>query len=304
MLSRRCLWALPAFLVACAQPAPVAPGRYLVGEPYQLGGVWSYPREDFALAESGLASVAGDSRAGRVTANGEVHDPGLLMAAHRTLQLPAILEVTNLESGLTLAVRVNDRGPSQPGRVVELSRRAATLLGMPANGAAQVRIRVIADASRALAAGFASSTAPRLDITAPPVGAVTREELAPPPGATQAGRVREARPLPGGRAAIVEVGAGNAPPPARLPEQVTRGWPQPGRLFIEGATFSRRDMADRQAARLRPIGGRVEQTGFGGRGASPTFRVRAGPFGSVAEADRALEQARLSGVSDGRIVID
>jgi len=201
-------------------------------------------------------------------------------------------------------VRVNDRGPSQPGRVVELSRRAASLLGMPANGVAQVRIRVVGDASRALAASFAQSAAPTLDIAAPPVGTVTREELAPPPGATQAGRVREARPLPGGRAAIVEVGAGNAPPPARLPEQVTRGWAQPGRLFIEGATFSRRDMADRQAARLRPIGGRVEQTGFGGRGASPTFRVRAGPFGSVPEADRALEQARLSGVSDGRIVID
>ena len=54
-----------------------------------MGGVWSYPREDFALSESGLAAVLPDARRGRRTANGEVHDPAALTAAHRTLQLPA-----------------------------------------------------------------------------------------------------------------------------------------------------------------------------------------------------------------------
>ncbi|MFC7551974.1 septal ring lytic transglycosylase RlpA family protein [Pseudoroseomonas wenyumeiae] len=86
-----------------------------------MGGVWSYPREDFALRETGLATVIPDPRPGRATADGEIYDPALLTAAHRTLQLPAILVVTNLENGLSLRVRVNDRGPAQSGRVVALS---------------------------------------------------------------------------------------------------------------------------------------------------------------------------------------
>ncbi|MBX9701719.1 MAG: sporulation and cell division repeat protein, partial [Acetobacteraceae bacterium] len=121
----------------------------MVGEPYQMGGLWSYPREEFALVETGIASVL-PARRGGLTANGEARDDGALTAAHRTLQLPAIVAVTNLETGATLRVRVNDRGPERPGRVIGLSPRAATLLGIPAGGAAQVRVAVDGEASRAL----------------------------------------------------------------------------------------------------------------------------------------------------------
>lgn len=293
-------WALLlALLAGCAQPqpAPQAQPRYLVGEPYQMGGVWSYPREEFGLVETGLATVGADARAGRRTANGEIHDPAALTAAHRTLQLPAILRVTNLETGLETEVRVNDRGPTNPGRVVELSRRAAELLGIRPNMVAQVRIAVVPEASRALAAGLPNPEAPRLEVATAPVGSVQREDLAPPPGASQAARVREARPMPVARAGVVETVAAAAVP-ARLPEQVSRGIPQPGRLFVETATFSRRELADRQAAR---IGGRVEATGPRGR---QTFRVRIGPLGTVAEADRALENTLRAGVSEARILVD
>ena len=115
---------------ACAPASSPSGARYVVGEPYQMGGVWSYPREDYALSESGLAVVLPDARRGRRTANGEVHDPAALTAAHRTLQLPAVVVVWNLETGRELRVRVNDRGPEAPGRVIGLSRRAAELLGM------------------------------------------------------------------------------------------------------------------------------------------------------------------------------
>ncbi len=262
-----------------------------------MGGVWSYPREDFGLVQTGLAAVAADTRAGRRTANGEVHDPAALTAAHRTLQMPAVVRVTNLETGLELEVRVNDRGPASPGRVVELSRRAAELLGVRPGAPAQVRLAVVAESSRALAAGLPSPEVPRLEIAAAPVGGVQRETLAPPPGATQAARVREARALPGGRAESVAAPAASAVPD-RLPERVARTAPSPGRLLIEGDSFSRRDLAERQAAR---IGGRVEAIGPPRR---QTFRVRIGPLGGVAEADRALETALRAGVSEARIVVD
>ncbi len=289
-----------ALLAGCTRTPPpgLAPQpRYVVGEPYQLGGVWSYPREEFGLVQTGLSAVAADSRAGRRTANGEIHDPSALSAAHRTLQMPAVVRVTNLETGLELDVRVNDRGPAGPGRVVELSRRAAELLGIRGNAPAQIRLAVQAEQSRALAAGLPQPEAPRLEIAAAPVGTIGREELAPPPGAVQSARVRQARVMPGLTGEAVATGAATSVP-ERLPERVTRTAPAPGRLFVEGSTFSRRDLAERQAAR---IGGRVEAAGLRGR---QTFRVRIGPLQSVAEADRSLETALRAGVSDSRISVD
>jgi rare lipoprotein A len=287
--------ALLAGIAGCAPPPAGPPPRYMVGQPYQMGGTWSYPRESFDLVETGLATTIADTRAGRRTANGETYDPGALLAAHRTLQLPAVVRVTNLENGLQLDVRVNDRGPAEPGRVLALSRRAAQLLGV--TSPAQIRLAVVADASRALAGNLPSPELPRLDIAAAPVAAVQREDLAPPPGAAQARNVREARPMPGGRAEAVQAAA-PMQVPDRLPETVTRGPARPGRLYVETASFSRRDLAERQAARIR---GRVEATGPRGR---QTFRVRIGPLGSVAEADRALENTLRAGVSEARIVVE
>jgi rare lipoprotein A len=286
-----------AALVGCA-PQQAQQPRVLVGAPYQMGGVWSYPREDFGLVETGLATVIPDRFRSRSTTNGEAYDGGALMAAHRTLQLPAILRVTNLETGLEIEVRVNDRGPENPGRVIGLSRRAAELIGLRAGGAAQVRIAVNGEASRALASGLPNPEAPPIQVAAAPVGAVQREDLAPPPGAVQAARVRQAPALPGAGLAAGGPAPAAAPPPGRLPERVTRGAPQPGRLFVEAATFSRRDLADRQAAR---IGGRVEAIGPRN---SQSFRVRIGPLPNVAEADRALERTLRSGVSEARILVD
>ncbi len=294
-----CLLALLALAGCTRQPVrPAAQPRYMVGQPYEMGGVWSYPREDFGLVETGLATVALDQRAGRRTANGEIHDPAQLMAAHRTLQLPAVVRVTNLETGLELDVRVNDRGPASPARVIELSRRAAQLIGLRPGAAAQVRIAVQAEPSRALAAGLPNPEVPRLEVQAAPIAAVQREDLAPPPGAAQAGRVREARALPGAGRAVEAVAGPAVQVPERLPEAVARVPVQPGRLYVEAASFSRRDLAERQAARM---GGRVDAIGPRGR---QTFRVRIGPLPGVPEADRALEATLRAGVSEAKIIVD
>lgn len=299
MHTRRLALLLP-LLAACTPPAPKVPPpqpRYVVGEPYQLGGSWSYPREDFGLQETGLAAIITDPRAGRSTANGEIYDPDWLTAAHRTVQLPAIMVVTNLENGLELRVRINDRGPAQAGRVIGLSRRAAELLRVQPGGT-QVAIAVDSDASRTLSAGLPQPDAARIAIATAPRETVQSESLAPPPGARTADRVRQA---PQGRsfAAPAEETVAATAAPQRLPEAVSQGSARPGQLYIQASTFTAREAAQRQAARMP--GARVEAFGPGRR---PEYRVRLGPYGSVAQADQGLEMARRSGVSEARILVD
>jgi rare lipoprotein A len=285
-------------LAGCWKPElpPAVEARYMVGQPYRLGNLWFYPREDFSLVETGLAGVAADARAGRRTPNGEIHDPAALMAAHRTLQLPSVATVTNLENGRSLAVRVNDRGPADPGRVIELSHRAADLLGIAANRPAQVRVAVEGNLSRSLASALPVPEGSRPAIEAAPTVAVERETLAPIAGTRQAERIRE------GRGPVVQAAAAGpdrAVPPLTLPDRVTQGPAMPGMLYVQGSSFTSRAAAERQAARLG--GARIESFG---PARLPEYRVRMGPFRLPAEADRALDGALQAGVSEARIIVD
>ncbi len=301
--------ALLLALSAAGCTAPATPAaRYLVGAPYTLGGTWYYPREDLSLVETGLAAVAPDRRAGRVTANGEIHDPHRASAAHRTLQLPVALRVTNLENGRSLLLRANDRGPAHPGRVVELSRRAAELLGVPPGGTARVRIAVAPEESHALAEALRASgrvdpaDPPPIVVAAAPRGVVAAEALPPPPGARAAVASESASPAPGLTPRTSEAASPTAAPPPPFPERVEQGAPAPGgALFVQAGTFSRREFATQQALRLARLGARVEGVG---QGRQQQFRVRIGPLATVAEADRVLEQVLASGVSGARILVD
>ncbi|UFN50696.1 SPOR domain-containing protein [Roseomonas sp. OT10] len=288
-------------LAGCGAPPPPATPEpvYLLGQPYSLGGVWSYPREDFGLVETGLGTVIAEAAAGRRTANGEVYDPAALTAAHRTLQLPAILRVTNLENGRILLLRANDRGPADPGRVLAVSRRAAELLGMSPGRPAQLRVAVEGEPSRALAVGLprAPGEAPALAVATAATVAVQREDLAPPPGAQQAAVRREGRAPAAAASPARETGA--ELPPLRLPETLLSGPAMPGRLVVQLGSFTGADGARRQAARIP--GARAEAVGSGRRA---EWRVRLGPFPDVAAADRALEQVLRSGVSEARILVD
>ena len=287
----RALFLLCAFLAGCtAAPAP----RSLVGEPYRMGGVWSYPREDFTLVETGLATRHTGPGWNARTANGEAWSANRALAAHRTLQLPAVVTVTNLENGRSLTLRVNDRGPVRAGRVIGLSDRAADLLGVPAGGTAQVRVSVDGERSRALSEALPGREAQRVAIEAAPRAAVAAENLAPPP---------DTRAVGANRATPVLATAAEAPaaPPRDLPlpETVTQGPPAPGRLQVEAGTLSRPDAAQRLAARVP--GARVEA--FGPR-RDQQYRVRLGPFADAAGADAALERMLAAGVSGARILVD
>jgi rare lipoprotein A len=95
--------------------------------------------------EEGLASWYGEAFAGRPTSSGEIFDPDLLTAAHRSLPLPTWVEVTNLANGLKVVVRLNDRGPfhDTERRIIDLSRAAAERIDLVRAGVARVRIRAL-----------------------------------------------------------------------------------------------------------------------------------------------------------------
>jgi len=114
--------------------------------PYQVGGRWYYPAQQPHYNEVGYASWYGDSYGCRVTADGEAMDPHALTAAHKTLPLPSIVEVENLETGKKIQVRVNDRGPFVPGRIIDLSHAAAEKLGIFGHGTAKVGVKYLGPA--------------------------------------------------------------------------------------------------------------------------------------------------------------
>jgi rare lipoprotein A len=117
-------------------------------KPYQIRGIWYYPKADPDYDERGVGSWYGEQFHNRRTANGEVFDMDLPSAAHKTLPLPSIVEVTNLDNGRKMQVRVNDRGPFVDGRIIDLSKAAAEQLGYDRAGVAHVRVRYIGPAGK------------------------------------------------------------------------------------------------------------------------------------------------------------
>ena len=99
-----------------------------------------------AAGMEGLAAYYSDRLDGRKTASGQVFDQSKLTAAHPTLPFGTMVKVTNTRNNRSVVVRINDRGPTQAGRVIDLSRAAASKLGMLRSGLAPVKLEVVKDA--------------------------------------------------------------------------------------------------------------------------------------------------------------
>jgi rare lipoprotein A len=122
------------------------PSAHGTNAPYQVGGIWYAPHEQPRYDETGIASWYGDAFNMKATANGETFDMNQFSAAHTTLPLPSMVEVTNLDNGRKLTVRVNDRGPFVGGRLIDLSHAAAAELGYERAGVAHVRVKYLGPA--------------------------------------------------------------------------------------------------------------------------------------------------------------
>lgn len=289
---RRLALALAAAVVGCAprHPPPVT-AHYVVGAPYEIGGAWFYPRESFNYRATGLATRLPD-RVG-TTADGEAFDPTAMAGAHQTLQLPAIVSVTNLENGRRIRIRLNDRGPANPARLIGLTRQAAEIISLPPSGVARVRVEVESAPSQALRDRLQGG--PK-GIAAAPVGTVVAETLAPP-GTTHATPSRVvASPRPEGDLPTPTVDVAD-----RLPVTAEQGSPSPGLLWLEAGTFSQLTYANAIKSKLSGMPVEIQRE-VSSR--MPRLSVRAGPFASVAEADRALDRARAAGVTDAVIVVE
>ena len=130
-------------VVEPGQPIPKGTGLYRVGKPYTVAGRTYVPEENVRYRAEGLASWYGDDFHGRLTANREIYDMNAISAAHPTLPMPSYARVTNLANGRSLVVRVNDRGPYHQGREIDLSAKAAELLGYKDRGTTRVRVEYV-----------------------------------------------------------------------------------------------------------------------------------------------------------------
>ncbi|MEQ9638865.1 MAG: septal ring lytic transglycosylase RlpA family protein [Alphaproteobacteria bacterium] len=290
-----------------------APNGVKIGKPYQVKGVWYYPASQPGYDETGIASWYGGKFHGRKTANGETYDMNTLTAAHKTLPLPSLVQVTNLENGRSLELRVNDRGPFVNGRIIDVSRRAAQLLGFERNGTAKVRVNVIggdAPAGATIMAKPVTTPAERDALPAVKQAGVGSESLPPPPGGRVANPAQSDDDKP---AALVADAAPRQAEPTTTTGNVGLV-PQPSgqvrqlpvkrapNIFIQAGSFTRFDNANRLRARLASLGPtevanvRVAQQDF--------FRVLIGPLASVDQADQALDKVLATGITDARIIVD
>ena len=122
---------------------------YKIGTPYKINGKWYYPAVDYDYEEIGIASWYGPGFHGKKTANGEIFDQNKVSAAHRTLPMPSVVRVTNLDNGKVLPkVRINDRGPFAGNRIIDLSKKAAKELGFVNTGIARVKVEILENESR------------------------------------------------------------------------------------------------------------------------------------------------------------
>ncbi len=279
-----------------------AQGQYKVGQPYQIAGVWYYPSVNYEYDETGIASWYGSDFHGLATANGERYDMNELTAAHRTLPLPSMVLVTNLENGRALKLRINDRGPFAHGRIIDVSRRAAQLLGFEQQGTAKVRVEILPDESRMLAAAgqsgeYAVAAGEPVPEAAPRV-AVTAEPLPSTPGGASTGATQPALAT-SAPSATEQLSAA----PAIQPDGVVRQVPvQPTAIYIQAGAFSDLYNANRLQAQLSQFGPvRVTPVVVDGQ---QFYRVRLGPLASVEEGDRLLGQVVDAGHPQARLVVD
>jgi len=270
-------------------------GRYKVGAPYQIKGTWYYPAEDFEYSETGIASWYGPNFHGKKTANGEDYNQNDLTAAHRTLPMPSAVRVTNLENGRSLVLRINDRGPFARGRIIDVSRRGAQLLGFEKNGVAKVRVDVLPDESRQLKLAALIGSGPKVQVAASPREAVVAKPL-PSPEQPRARATSAPAPLP--------VRTETLPPPVEpvLPEKVDVLPVSPTGIYVQAGAFSRLENALRMRDQLFEMGP-TQISRFAVSG-TEVYRVRIGPLANVEVADATLARVVNSGVNEAQLIVE
>ena len=267
--------------------------RYKVGDPYQVAGIWYYPERNLKYDETGVGSWYGDEFAGRLTANGEVFDPNKVSAAHKTLPMPSVVRVTNLDNGKSMVVRINDRGPFVSGRIIDLSREAARLIGYKDNGIAKVRVQVLAEQSLQLERLARDGKFPEsgFDEDLPVSNGVAKPTVSLTAKTTRATAVKKAP----GKSALDLLSQNRVGEVIQTQAIETEIWVQIG-------AFHSVDNARAVLTRLSVFGeGRIIPALKDGQ---TLHRARFGPIATVEQADKLLNDVMKEGFNGVRIVVD
>lgn len=286
-----------------------------IGDPYTIGGKTYTPEDVVSYDDVGYASFYGEELAGQATANGEIFNPMAISGAHKTLPLPSYVEVTALDTGRTILVRLNDRGPFANDRVLDLSAGAAKQLGILDQGVAGVRVRKVNPPEQERAVlRVGQAAAERID-TPDSLLRVLRDKLAklakpssnrmanaapvsslPTPPRNTA-KAATAQPAQNGDRFIRE-GSGAAQQSAAAPKAPPAATKQPiresnVRFFVQVASFSSKARADEYARKLGPNTSISNSNGV--------YRVRFGPYANEADGQQGLATAKQRGYSQARL---
>ncbi len=242
-----------------------SPGGRVPGtmKAYQIKGVWYYPAEQPDYDQVGIGSWYGEQFHNRTTSNGEIFDMDRISAAHKTLPLPSMVEVTNLNNGRKITLRVNDRGPFVDGRIIDLSKAAADELGYRDKGVARVRVRYLGPAPKNAFDGRQYAEG----------------KVQPTPAPYKPGPYK---PEP-----IAQV----APPKPRFALADSGGY------RVQVASFVNRDNAERAASSLgQAVVESTERDGI------PLYRVILGPADDEPAAWALRDRAAAQGFADARVL--
>jgi rare lipoprotein A len=313
--------------VGTLPPAPVAESvpdfPVKIGEAFTVGGKTYKPEDVANFDEVGYASWYGAELEGRPTANGEMFVSTGVSAAHKTLPLPSYVEVTALDTGRTIVVRVNDRGPFANDRLIDLSAGAARELGISEQGVAGVRVRRVNPPEQDRAVLRSGRAAPPRADTPESLLAVLREKLGQSPRpAAPVQRVATATPQPAvsappavsntpaaaparGNGRFVREGAGappvaaTAPAPVRSAPPVAAPQPAAGNGRFVRQRVGQVPPAASDGRFVRQSAGQAAPP----QQAGPVYVVQIGAFGSKARADELARRAdaRVQASPDGRI---
>ena len=290
----------PILTTDSTEPSKPVPAGYKLGNPYLVAGTKYFPRFEPNYNETGIASWYGEPFHGRATANGERYNMNALTAAHKTMPMSATLRVTNLEHGRTLMLRVNDRGPFVSGRVIDISRRGAQLLGFYRKGTAKVRVEFIEFAPL-----IEKVKAP---LTDPGDGIVAGDT---PGRRMSADELMEAESAPFGDRPDISTQYLDAPMTtgklSGIENDALTAQPDPGNgtvlsgMFIQLGAFAERSNAVRLARQLNHISPSVISAA--NVNGITWFRVRMGPLANLAQANILLERTVSAGYPNARLIV-
>lgn len=284
----------------------VAEGAPKIGNPYMIDGERYVPQNSsWGFTEEGVASWYGEDFHGKATANGECYNMYNFTAAHRTLPLPTVVRVTNMENNKSVVVKVNDRGPFARGRIIDLSYAAAQSIGMVGKGTAPVRIEALSGAfhgseatsrRRVMALKGNDQIAQTLPTQVP--SAKDEEDLPPISG----GQPLIAEPL---LADEVPAEAHNLPkPPAYEKRVFADAAPLKNTLaYVQIGAFSDPNSAAAEQIKLSAVYKTAHISVVEVNGATLS-RVRVGPFRSLADADDALGKVVNAGWNAAQIKVE